>query len=114
MSIGWDKQPSSRVNVAQNITWLTTAGPNPGPIVCTSKFSNGTQQIRVISQIAGWVSIDQSTSSTLVTSANIPATGMFVPASTVGGEYFAVTPGQLLTFCSTGTTTGVISVTEMA
>lgn len=114
MSGGWDKQPASRVNTYQNVTWLTTTGPAAGPIVCSSPFGKSTQQIRVISTIAGWISIDQSTSSTLVTSANIPATGMFVPASTVGGEYFTVTPGQLMTFASTGVTTGVISITEMA
>ena len=109
MGAGFDKQPASRPYVYQNIT-----APAAGAIVCTNKFGSSTQHIRILSTLAGWVSIDQSTSATLVTSANIPGTGMFIPASTVGGEYFTVTPGQLLTFCSTSGTSGYVCVTEMA
>jgi len=108
---GFDKQPASRPLIYQNVTM-----PTPIQTVCSAKFSNSTQHIRVLSQISGWVSIDQSTSTTAVTSATIVTTvgaGFFIPAATFTGEYFTVTPGQLLTFCTTGLTTGVISVTEM-
>ena len=113
MSTGYfNKQPASRPVVYQN---LTLAGPPV--LMCTAKFSNGTQQIRVLSSIPGWMSIDQTTSATGITSASVVTTapgGLFLPAATFTGEYFAVTPGQLLTFCSTGTSSGNLSVTEMA
>jgi len=112
MGSGFDKQSASRPNIYQNITWLTTGGA-PGPKVCSAPFSASTQQIRVFSSIAGWMSIDQSTSTTVATTGTIPS-GLFIPTSTVNGEYFIVTPGQILTFFSTGTTTGYVSVTEMA
>lgn len=105
----FDKQPASRCNIYQNLTAVS-----PIQTVCSAPFGKATQQIRVLSSIAGWVSIDQSTSTTIVTSTTIPGAGFFIPASTVQGEYFTVTPGQILTFCTTGLTTGYISVTEMA
>ena len=108
---GFDKQPASRPIIYQNMLIAS-----PIATVCSAKFSNGTQHIRVLSTVSGWVSIDQSTSTTAVTSATIITTvgaGCFIPAATFTGEYFTVTPGQLLTFCTTGLTTGTISVTEM-
>jgi len=119
MGAGFDKQPASRPVIYQNLTY--TGGASPSTTVYSSKFSNGTQHIRVISTLAGWCSIDQSTvaastsvQSATVGSTNIPATGMSLPASQVGGEYFIVTPGQLFTFASTSTSSGYVSVTEMA
>ena len=113
MSTGYfNKQPASRPVVYQNLTLAA-----PPVLQCTAKFSNGTQQIRVLSSIAGWASIDQTTSATGITSASIVTTapgGFFLPAATFTGEYFAVTPGQLFTFCSTGVSSGNISITEMA
>jgi hypothetical protein len=111
VGLGFDKQPASRPVVYQNITWLTTGGA-PGPKVCSAPFGVATQHIRVFSSISGWMSIDQSTSTTQATTGTIPS-GVFIPASTTTGEYFTVTPGQLLTFFSTGTTTGYVSITEM-
>ena len=111
---GFDKQPASRPLIYQNVTWFTTGGAI-GPKVCSAPFTSGTQHIRVLSSIAGWVSIDQTTSVTAVSSTTLGSTtgGFFIPAATFTGEYFTVTPGQLLTFASTGTTTGIVSVTEM-
>ena len=109
---GFDKQPASRPVIYQNVTVVS-----PIQTVCSRPFSNGTQHIRVLSSVSGWVSIDQSTSTTAVTSATIITTvgaGLFIPAATFTGEYFTVTPGQLLTFCTTGVTTGIVSVTEMS
>ena len=111
MGAGFDKQPASRPWLYQTINYAGGAGG--GPIVCTAPFSKSTQHIRAISQLAGYVSIDQSTSATLVTSSTIP-NGMMIPASTVGGEYFTVTPGQIFTFCSTSTSSAAITITEMA
>ena len=119
MGAGFDKQPSSRPNVYQNMFYV--GGASPSTTIYSTKFATATQQIRVISSLAGWASIDQSTvaASTTVASAtvgstNIPGTGMIIPASTVGGEYFVVTPGQLFTFASTSTASGTVSITEMA
>ena len=108
MATGFHKEPSSRPIIYQSILLST-----PGKTNVSAPFSNGTQHIRVISQVAGYISIDQSTSATLVTSTAVP-NGIFVPASVAVAEYFIVTPGQFLTFASTGATTGAISITEMA
>ena len=119
MAGGFDKQPASRPVTYQ--TMFYTGGASPSTTVYSAKFGVATQQIRVISTLAGWCSIDQSTvaASTTVQSAtvgstNIPGTGMIVPASTVGGEYFTVTPGQIFTFASTSTSSGNLSITEMS
>ncbi len=112
------KQSASRPNIYQT---LTIAGSGPTTYACSAKFSPGTQQIRVFSTLAGWCSIDISTvapsttvQSATVGSTNIPGAGMFIPAATVQGEYFAVEPGQLFTFASTSATSGYVSITEMA
>ena len=113
MGMGFSKQPASRPTIYQNLT-----SPNPTATVCSAKFSNGTQQIRVITSLAGWFSIDQSTSVTGVSSTTVATSspgGTFIPAATFTGEYFTVTPGQLLTFCTTTAgSSGYVSVTEMA
>jgi hypothetical protein len=106
---GFPKASASRPNVYQNIT-----APAAGSIVCSNPFGTGTQQIRVISTLAGWASVDHSTSATIATSANIPGSGMYIPVSVSDGCYLVVTPGQLLTFCSTAGSSGYISITEMA
>lgn len=114
MAIGWDKQPASRPITYQNLAYTGGASPSTG--VVSAKFGVATQQIRVISTLAGWMSIDQSTTagSGTVGSTAIPGVGMQIPASTVGGEYFTVTPGQVFNFASTSTSSGNISITEMS
>jgi hypothetical protein len=111
MGQGFDKQPASRTVKFQNITYAGGAGG--GAAVVTAPFGPAIQHIRVTSSLAGYGSVDQSTSATAVTSANMPS-GMIIPANTIGGEYFIVTPGQIFTFCSTSTSSGYVSVTEMA
>ena len=119
MGNAFNKQPASRPNIYQTLN--NAGGATPSTTVYSRKFSSGTQQIRVISTVAGWCSIDQSTvaastsvASAVVGSTNIPATGMAIPASAAGGEYFIVTPGQLFTFASTSTSSGYVAITEMA
>lgn len=106
----WDKQPASRPNVYQNLSFAS--GPAPAQ-TCTA-FGKATQQIRVMSTINGWVTFSGNLSGTTVTSNNIPGTGIFFPASTAIAEYYAVTPGQTLSFCSTAASSGYVSITEMA
>ena len=116
MSGGFDKQPASRPVAFQNIFYVGGATPSTG--IVSNKFGIATQQVRVISSLAGWGSIGDSTAPStaqaVVGSTNIPGTGMIIPASTVGGEYFTVTPGQIFAFASTSTASGAVSITEMA
>jgi hypothetical protein len=111
MVTGFSKQGASRPVKYNFLTYA--GGTSGGPVVCSSPFGNATQHIRVFSTVAGYISIDQSTSVTIVTSANMPS-GLPIPASMVGGEYFITTPGQLLSYCSTSTSSGYVGVTEMA
>ena len=116
MSGGFDKQPASRPVAFQNIFYVGGASPSTG--IVSAKFGAATQQVRIISSLTGWGSLGDSTSPTTLTgtvgSTNVPGTGMIIPASTVGGEYFTVTPGQIFGFASTSTASGTISITEMA
>ncbi len=115
MAYGWDKQPASRPNVYQVINC------NSATVISTF-FKAGTQQIRVAAQINGWGSIDQTTGSVGVTSAG--GTGMLITGGTTsanssvytggGFEYFTVSPGQFFSFSSTSTSTGAVTITEMA
>jgi hypothetical protein len=68
-------------------------------------FGSQTRQVRLASTLALWITID----STAVVTANSAAA--LIPANTP--EYFAVTPGQVLNFTSTSTSTGYVSLTEM-
>jgi hypothetical protein len=104
MSNYYGKQPSSRLNKAQTLTWTGT-----GTLVSTN-FANETFQIRITSQLAGWIAIDNL--GTVPTTAG--GNGSYFPA-TATPEYFTVTPGQLFSFSSTTTSSGqLISCTEMA
>ena len=120
MAGGFDKQASSRCNVYQVLQWTTTG------LVQTAKFGSGTQHVRLMSQIGGWGTFNQTTSDNTVAS-SAGGVGFFVTgvstgtpgAATVASgspypEYFAVTPGQIFCFASTSTSTGALSVTEMA
>ena len=105
MSNYWGKQPSSRIIIANNVGWTGT-----GTAVSTL-FSAQTRQIRVATPIAGWMNIDVTgLSSTPTTAGGI---GVFL-ASNMEGEYFTVSPSQILSFSSTSTSSGSISCSEMA
>jgi hypothetical protein len=62
--------------------------------------------VRLASTLALCVTLD---STAVVTANNVSA---LVPANVP--EYFAVTPGQVLNFISTSTSTGYVSLTEMS
>jgi hypothetical protein len=62
--------------------------------------------VRLASTLALCVTLD---STAVVTANNASA---LVPANVP--EYFAVTPGQVLNFISTSTSTGYVSLTEMS
>jgi hypothetical protein len=102
----FDKQPASRLIKQQNLAWAGS-----GTLVSTL-FAGETFQVRVCSQVAGWFNIDVTGSSSTPTTAG--GIGYFIPASTVGGEYFIVSPSQILSFSSTSTSSGVVSVAEVS
>jgi hypothetical protein len=102
----FDKQPASRLIKQQNLAWTGS-----GTVVSTL-FGGETWQVRICSQVAGWVNIDVTGQSSTPTTAG--GVGFFVPASTVGGEYFIVSPSQILSFSSTSTSSGTVSVAEAA
>lgn len=79
----------------------------------STNFGTGIQQIRVLSQLAGWATVNQSTSDSIIAS-SAGGIGMVIAANTAQGDYFTVRPGQIFTFSSTSTSTGAVSVTEMA
>ncbi len=118
MPSGFDKQGSSRPITYQNLQYNSAT-------VFTTKFGPATQQIRIMSQIGGWATINNTTADSVIAS-SAGGVGMFItgistgtPAAvtTVTGspypEYFSVTPGQIFVFSSTSTSTGACSVTEM-
>jgi len=98
----FDRQPSSRIINNQNLLYV-------GSVVQSAAFGPETFQIRVISQIAGFFLIDNST-----TLSSVGTNGNTLPLSTVGGEYFTTSPGQNFQFGSTSTSSGVVSVSEMS
>ena len=113
MGANWAKQGSSRIIVGQPLAWSGTATS------FSTKFSPQTYQVRVISQISGWVAVVDTTATMFSTStfagANGGPGGTYIAANTANGDYFAVNPGQILAFTSTttGTTGTIISCSEM-
>ena len=75
----------------------------------TTPFLSETWQVRVLSQVNGWCSIDNTTG--LISSST---GGALLAANTAAGDYFTVTPGQAFAFSSTTTASGTVSVTEMS
>ena len=115
----FDKQCSSRPITYQVLNFTGTAAGG----VASAKFGVATQQIRVMSQLGGWGTINQSTGDTIIAAGGVGmmvtgiSTGYPAAATAATGspypEYFAVTPGQLFFFNSTTTSSGAVSITEM-
>jgi hypothetical protein len=98
----WEKQPSSKLG-RSIVTQIATAQTNPTQF--TTPFGSQARQVRIASTLAIWPTID----STTVVTANSSAA--LIPANVPG--YFALTPGQVLNFISTSTSTGYVVLTEM-
>jgi hypothetical protein len=60
MATAFDKQHASRENVDQVLAYL-----GGGATVASNKFGTATQQIRVVSEVQGWLSIGYSTTVTV-------------------------------------------------
>src|SRR5262249_34510299 len=113
MGANWSKAGASRITIAQPISW---AGSGTS---FTTKFSATTYQIRVISPIAAWIAVLDSTSTMFSTSTFLGQNGgpsaTFIAANTASGDYFTVNPFQILGFSSTSTSTsGLISISELS
>jgi hypothetical protein len=96
-------QPCSRLG-RSIVTQIATAQTNATQF--TTPFGSQTRQVRIASTLALWITID----STAVVTAN--SASAFI-APNVTGEYFGCSPGQVLNFISTSTSTGYVSLTEM-
>jgi hypothetical protein len=96
-------QPSSKLG-RSIVTQIATAQTNATRF--TTPFGSQTRQIRITSTLALWITID----STAVVTAN--SASALIPAN-AAPEYFSVTPGQVLNFISTSTSTGYVSLVEM-
>lgn len=78
----------------------------------STTFMTGTNHVRVVTQLAVWATVNQTTSDSVIAS-SAGGVGMFIAANQAG-EYFTVRPGQFMTFASSSTSTGDLSVTEMS
>ena len=66
--------------------------------------------MRIISQVTGIVTVDNL--GTLPTTAG--TSGTMIAANTASGDYFACTPGEVVAFSSTSTSSGTVNITECA
>jgi hypothetical protein len=94
-------QPASRLG-RSIVTQIATADERDA---FTTPFGSQTRQVRIASTLSLWITID----STAVVTAN--SASALIPAN--APEYFCVTPGQVLNFLSTSTSTGYVVLTEM-
>ena len=99
------KALSSRILKAQNLAW-TGAGT-----VVSTNFTSQTYQCRVLSQVAGYIAIDNT--GTSISTASLPDSGVPINANGTP-DVFTVSPGQLLEFTSTSTSSGNVGVTELS
>ena len=99
----FSKQPSSRPIKLQELDY-TGSGTQ-----VTTTLTAQTYQVRVFSDVRGYLSFG---STTITTSSR---TGAKVEvAASQEGEYFTTTPGQVISFSSTSTSSGSVLISEMA
>ena len=101
-----EKQHSSRQNINNGILYAGGQASLP-----TTTFSSQTWQVRVAHNITGGGYFRINSGNSAVTVATVA--DMFIPAN-APPEYFTTSGGQTGAFTSTSTSTGVVSVTEMA
>ena len=106
----WGKTRSSRPIKSHSLAY-TGSGT-----VFTTFFTYPTDQIRVVSQVTGYFTVQETTSITMPSSSS--ASGAQMPAQTflsanVAAESLTVSPGMLFAFASTSTSSGYVSIVEM-
>jgi hypothetical protein len=98
------KQRSSRPGKCQVLPYA-----GGGSSVPSTNFGSETWQIRVVSEVQGWLVIGDGTS----VSCTAQSGSMKINANT-DEEYFTVTPSMMAAFNSTSTSTGMVSIVEMS
>lgn len=107
MAVFVPKASSSRINSpGTTYPWAGT-GAQPSSAVGPETF-----QVRVISQLSGYITIGSSADPTIASTAGA---GTFITANTANGDYFTCTPGQKVLFSSTTTSSASFwNMTEMS
>src|SRR6516162_166421 len=92
----FDKQHASRLGTVQSINYTGNQSAQT-----TNAFGANTQQVRICSPIAGYYRVDAS---------NAVVGDSLLPANWV--EYVSCNGGQTLSWISTSTSTGTLTITE--
>jgi hypothetical protein len=80
-------------------------------ISASTSVGTETYHVRVISQLAGYITIGTTSDPTIATTGGV---GTFVAANTASGDFFQVVPGQKILFSSTTTSSANFwNMTEM-
>ena len=98
------KAPSSRP-----IKYQVLAYGGGGSSVPSTNFSSETWQVRICSEVQGWIVFGDGTA----VSCTAQSGSMKIQGG-VDEEYITVSPSQMCAFNSTSTSTGMVSITEMA
>jgi hypothetical protein len=101
MATYWQKAPSSRPYIFQALAYTGNATSVP-----STTFGPQTYQIRVCSEVQGWLALDS-----VAVTCTVASSSMKIQANV--DEYFSVNPGQAVAFNSTSTSSGFCSVAEM-
>ena len=103
-----DKQRSSRPNIYQALAYGGNATSVP-----STNFGPQTFQIRVVSEVQGWLAIGPGTTSGTTLTCTVASSSLKINGGT-DEEYLTVSPGMMCAFNSTSTSTGFCSIVEMA
>ena len=104
----WGKQPSSKPNVYQALAYA-----GGGTSVPSTNFGPQTYQVRVVSEVQGWIVFGVGSTSGTNLSCTAQSGSAKINANT-DEEFWTVQPGMMCAFNSTSTSTGMISITEMS
>jgi hypothetical protein len=102
------KQPSSRPIVYQALAYTGNATSVP-----STNFSSQTYQLRIVSEVQGWLALGPGTTSGTTLSCVVASSSMKINGS-VDEEYVTVSPGMMCAFNSTSTSSGFCSLVECA
>jgi hypothetical protein len=104
----YSKQPSSRPIVFQALAYTGNATSVP-----STNFSAQTYQLRICSEVQGWLAFGPGTTSGTTLSCVVASSSMKIQGG-VDEEYVTVSPGMMAAFNSTSTSSGFLSLVECA
>jgi hypothetical protein len=108
MSNFWGKAPSSKPNIYQVLSYGGNATSVP-----STNFGPQTYQVRVISEVQGWIVFGVGSTGGTTLSCTAQSGSAKINAN-ADEEYWTVQPGMMCAFNSTSTSSGMVSITEMA